>query len=271
MQNAEFKVNTDKCTGCGLCLSACPGNMVGGNVLRMENGHPVMNDQTDFGWHGCWRCQHCLAVCPAGAISVLGVSPDAVSGKPDSSIRDELPKLMNYRRSCREFKKDDVDSSVIDAMIDAVSAVPTGGNNQRLEFSVVYSRAAMKKLSEAVFGSAKQLSLLDPVESDDLGELRLYGAPHLFIAHKAAGDRFRDGDLVEQGLATAYFELLANAQGLGTVISTYAAELLTKSEGARQLLHIPQDHRFMAAVGFGYPAFEYARGISKRRKTYKII
>ena len=74
MGNAEFRVNTDKCIGCGLCLDVCPGNMVGGDVLRMMDGHPVMVDPGKFGWQGCWRCQHCLAACPEGAISILGVS-----------------------------------------------------------------------------------------------------------------------------------------------------------------------------------------------------
>ena len=270
MQNAEFRVNMEKCTGCGLCLKVCPGNMVGGDVLRMENGHPVMADQTKFGWQGCWRCQHCLAVCPTGAVSVLGVSPDRVPAKPDPGIREELPELIAYRRSCRDFKKKEVDREIIDDILASVSAVPTGGNNQRLEFSVVYSREAMRKVYNAVFGSARQTSMFETGEDDDLSELRIYDAPHLFIAHKAAGERFRDGDFVEMNLATAYFELLANAYGLGTVISTYSAELLTESKEAREILRIPEDHRFMTVVGFGYPKYEYARGIVKQRKIHRI-
>ncbi len=271
MQNAKFTVNAEKCSGCGLCLDVCPGNMVGGDVLRMEDGQPVMVDPARFGWQGCWRCQHCLAVCPAGAISVLGVSPGQVSAKPNPAIREELPKLMKYRRSCRAFKKDDVDSEIIDEILEAVSAVPTGGNNQRLEFSVVYSRNAMRKLYRAVFGSARQMSLFEPEAAEDFSDLRIYDAPHLFIAHKAPAERFRDGDFVEMNLATAYFELLANAYGLGTVISTYSAELLNESKEARQLLRIPEDHRFMTVVGFGYPKYQYARGIAKQRRIFKII
>ena len=270
MKTAEFKVNTEKCIGCGLCLNVCPGNMVGGDVLRMEDGHPVMTDQTKFGWQGCWKCQHCLAVCPEGAISVLGVSPEEVPAKPDPSLREELPKLMAFRRSCRDFRKDEVDAETIDAILDAVSAVPTGGNNNRLEFSVVYSRDAMRRIFRAQFGEARQMSLFEEEDADDLSALRLYDAPHLFIAHKAAGERFRDGDFVEMNLATAYFELLANANGLGTVISTYSAELLSKNKEVLRLLNIPEGHRFMTVVGFGYPKYHYARGIGKKRPVSKI-
>ncbi len=269
MQNAGFKVDTEKCTGCGLCLDVCPGNMVGGKVLRLEGGHPVMVDQTKFGWQGCWRCQHCLAICPVGAVSVLGESAESVSPAPDKSISEELPKLVKYRRTCRDFKKEDVDGKTINAILDAVAAVPTGGNNQRLEFTAVCSRDAMRKIYEAEFGKSRQMSLFDD-SSDDLSALRLYDAPHLFIAHKAVGDRFKDGDLVEINMATAYFELLANSFGLGTVVSTYSAELLSKNKEVMELLHIPEDHRFMTVVGFGHPEYKYARGISKKRKTYKI-
>ena len=271
MLSAQFTVDLEKCVGCGLCLNVCPGNMVGGDVLRMEAGHPVMVDQVRFGWQGCWRCQHCLAVCPTRAISVLGVSPEQVSAAPEPSIKEELPKLMQYRRSCRAFKRDNVSGETIDAILEAVSAVPTGGNNQRLEFSVVYSRDAMRKIYDAVFGSERQIELFDAAGADDLSALRIYDAPHLFIAHKAARERFRDGDYVEMSLATAYFELLANAYGLGTVISTYSAELLSNSKAARQILHIPEDHRFMTVVGFGFPRYEYARGIAKHRTTHKIM
>ncbi len=270
MDNARFFVNTDKCIGCGNCLEVCPGNMVGGDVLRFENDHPVMVDQSNFGWKGCWKCQHCLAVCPVGAISVLGISPEEVPEKPSESAKYELAKLMQFRRSCRAFKKDDVDKSIIDEMLKAVSAVPTGGNNHSLEFCVVESRKKMKELYDAVFGSAVQTSIFSDEDQDDLSALRLYDAPHLFIAHKAVGDRFQDGALTEMGLATAYFELIANAYGLGTVISTYSAELLFKSKRAKAFLGIPEGHKALAVIGFGYPEYEYARGVEKNKKINRI-
>ena len=271
MANAQFKVNTDKCTGCGLCLAVCPGNMINGDVLTMGDGQPVMVNQSKFGWDGCWRCLHCLAVCPEGALSILGLSPEEVPPKPDPHTAEELAKLMQFRRSCRDFRKEEVDTETIDEILDAVCAVPTGGNNQRLQFTVVYTRDAMKKVYGAVFGNDRQMSFLDEGgDEDDLSALRIYDAPHLFIAHKEASERFADGDVVEINMATAYFELLANAKGLGTIVSTYSAELLSKSREVRKLLNIPEDHRFMTVVGFGYPKYKYARGVRKSKPVYKL-
>ncbi|WP_443027915.1 hypothetical protein [Stomatobaculum longum] len=34
-----------------------------------KDGFPEMKSHERFGWRGCWKCQHCLAVCPHGAVS----------------------------------------------------------------------------------------------------------------------------------------------------------------------------------------------------------
>ena len=127
----------------------------------------------------------------------------------------------------------------------------------------------MRKVYTTMFANPKQLNFLEESD-DDFSALRIYDAPHLFIAHKQIGERFRDGDYVEINMATAYFELLANAYGLGTVVSTYSAELLSKNNQVRKLLCIPEDHCFMTVVGFGYPKYQYARGIQKRRPIHNI-
>ena len=54
------KIDEEKCTGCGLCASACHEN-----AIVMENGkaHLLRDDFCDgFG--------DCLPACPAGAISI---------------------------------------------------------------------------------------------------------------------------------------------------------------------------------------------------------
>ena len=67
-------------------------------------------------------------------------------------------------------------------------------------------------------------------------------------------------------IATAYFELLANAFGLGTIIMSYSSDVLQElSPKAKEMLGIPSDHYIKLIVGFGYPEIEYARGVQKDR------
>jgi nitroreductase len=102
-------------------------------------------------------------------------------------------------------------------------------------------------------------------------DLLFCGAPHLFIAHEKCTGKWAEDSKVNCNIATAYFELIANAFGLGTVIMSYPAEVLQElAPKAREMLNIPKDHYMKLIVGFGYPEIEYARGVQKdrRRKTH---
>ena len=58
-------------------------------------------------------------------------------------------------------------------------------------------------------------------------------------------------------LATAYFELLVNVFGLGTVIMSYPADVLQElAPAAREMLNIPADHYTNLIVGqYGFRFF----------------
>lgn len=267
MDNARFICDKDKCIHCGKCLKVCPGNILGGKVLEMKDGCPIMPNQTTFGWHGCWGCERCFAVCPTGAISIFGLKPNEKLDKPSANIKEDLTKLVRFRRSCRDYLDKDVDTKTIKEIMDAMGSIPTGGNNTTLEFSVVVNKSGMRKLYEAIYGRNVQLNMFEEANTDDFSKLRLYNAPCCFIAHKTNKTKFKKGMMTELGMSVAYFELLANSYGLGTIITNQTADLISKSPDARKLLHIPEDHEILAVVGFGYPKIEYARGVSKHKKT----
>ncbi len=52
-------VDSEKCTGCGLCVQVCPVEAIG-----LQHGVASVNAQT------CTGCGACVDVCPNGAISV---------------------------------------------------------------------------------------------------------------------------------------------------------------------------------------------------------
>jgi ferredoxin len=53
------KVDTDKCTGCGLCVEACPVE-----AITLENEKAKVDEGT------CVDCGACVSECPNEAISV---------------------------------------------------------------------------------------------------------------------------------------------------------------------------------------------------------
>ena len=106
MNKAQFVVDKNRCTGCGMCVKVCPGG-----VLSMgEEGRVQIEDFQEFGWSGCWKCEHCLAVCPAGAISIFGHCPkDSIPPVQADEASPVMDALIANRHSCRRYQDRSVD------------------------------------------------------------------------------------------------------------------------------------------------------------------
>lgn len=56
----SIRIKQDKCVGCGLCVEACPGNLIKLNA----DGKAWIKHEKD-----CWGCTSCLKECQKNAIS----------------------------------------------------------------------------------------------------------------------------------------------------------------------------------------------------------
>ena len=277
-RRTNFKVDTSKCIGCGNCINVCSGM-----VLEMKNGTPEMKHFEKFGWHGCWKCQHCLAVCPTGAIEIFNKKPENSSPKPKADMGEQMENLVKFRRSCRRYQKKNVKPEIIDSILSAMENVPTGGNSSSVEYTVIDDIDRVKEIWNIAYNQMEQnakrgiytYSFNDfyyrkmkesekTVRKDDM---LFCGAPHLFIAHKRCVGKWGEDAKVDCDIASAYFELLCNAHGLGTTIMSYSSDVIQDNPKAREMLGIPKDHYMKLIIGFGYPEIEYARGVQKERKA----
>ena len=277
-EKTHFKIDKNKCIKCGKCINTCSGM-----VIEFGNdGYPRMKEFERFGWRGCWRCQHCFAVCPQGAISIFDKDPKDSLSFPPKEMGTYMEQLITTRRSCRRFLDKNVDPDIITGMLNAMSAAPTGGNAQGVEYTVIDDKERVHEIwnsaykimdenakkhvythsfSDFYYGKMKQSE--KTVRKDDL---LFCGAPHLFIAHEKSEGKWAEDAKVNCNIATAYFELLCNAHGLGTAIMSYPAEVLNElAPDARQMLGVPKNHYMGLIIGFGYPETTYARGVQKER------
>ena len=282
-ERTKFSVDTSKCIGCGRCVNVCSGM-----VLELKEGHPEMKPFERFGWRGCWRCQHCLAVCPTGAISIFGKKPEQSLPMPPKEMGEYMEQLVTGRRSCRRFLDKNVDPDTVTHILSAMAAVPTGGNAQGVEYTVIDDKDRVHEIWQAAYSvmdaDAKRHiythsfsdfyygKMKESEKTVRKNDLLFCGAPHLFIAHEKCVGKWGEDAKADCIIATTYFELLCNAHGLGTTIMSYSAEVLNElAPKAREMLNIPKDHYTGLIVGFGYPEIPYARGVQKNRsaKTHR--
>jgi ferredoxin len=274
LQSFQFTVEREKCIKCGKCMKTCSS----GIIEWGQDGYPQLKEGVDgiVGWSGCYRCQHCLAVCPQGAISMLGKKPENSVLPVEAANAKQLEALMRNRRAIRRYLDKEVPREVIDEMLCLLENVPTGSNNQTLNFQVVYKKEEMDKLRKLVRDRAFELAeqgiypegftkkmfdsqvALEPHRNP--GDMFFVNAPHLLIIHSKKDIGLWQIDPV---LAMAWFDLICASRGIGSVMLTFPVRAIAKMPDVQALLGISDDRYYCAMMAFGYPEIEYARGVQR--------
>jgi ferredoxin len=125
MERVDLKVDYTRCKECGICLEECPQH-------KNRNSH----NHVDHDYEYCDRCLHCYAVCPHNAIIVDDVPKNDQSSE---LCADELLNHLMCRRSYRRFLIKPVTNESIEKLIESTKYIPSGGNDHRLEITVLTS------------------------------------------------------------------------------------------------------------------------------------
>ena len=272
----RFRSDPEKCIHCGRCMDVCSSQIL---FEDPEAGGEVrMRPEVDgvCGWAGCYRCQRCMAVCPTGAISILGKDPQDSVTPDQQATADQLAALMRMRRSCRNFLDKEVPREEIDEMLQLLENVPTGSNRQSLEFSVVYEKETMDKLRKLVHDRAFELAeegvypgtfnktdwecqiALEPTRNH--GDMFFLNAPHILVVSSPKGVGCWH---IDPFLAASWFDLICASRGIGCIIETMPVGALSKMPEVRSLLGVPEERYFGAILAFGYPAEGFVRGVQR--------
>jgi len=70
IRSAVLDIDTKPCTGCGVCVEACPANVLRVQGPKWLNDHHVRISSPD----ACNGCLACVTACPRDAIRVLAGS-----------------------------------------------------------------------------------------------------------------------------------------------------------------------------------------------------
>lgn len=235
-----------------------------------EEGYPFIALEKEL---TCYRCEHCLAICPEGSISILGLkasdSRPLNGGYPDSVA---LETLIKGRRSVRRYRDENLDPALFQQLLDVAWHAPTGVNSRQVRFTVLDDKEKVATLRDEVMAGLVRLAkegglakgkeyytrFIDLWEKHKV-DILFRHAPHLLIVTAPKDVACPVQDCL---IAMSYFELYAQANGVGTLWNGLAkgaiSDLLPE---LRQRLGIPDDHLFGYVMSFGLPAVHYARTV----------
>ena len=261
----DFHVDGKRCTRCGWCVQDCPARI----VARSGEGVPAIAPEDE---EKCLACQHCLAVCPTGALGILGRDPDRSLplGPGTFPPLEQMDLFVRGRRSVRHYRDGNVPRALLDRLMQSLANTPTGSNARELTFTLVDDRAVMKRFQdrslEALRAALPDLPerfafLRDLVVNAPEAAIALLfrGAPHALIVSAPPDALCADQDVP---LCLAYFEFLAQSAGLGTVWWGLLKMILENAPELKALLGLPADHVYYAML-FGLPAVRYARTVQR--------
>ena len=261
----QFHVDQEKCTRCGECVSECPVN-----ILVIGDGMPFVAEARSG---DCIGCQHCLAVCPEGAVSVLGLLPE------DSYTLDnaetvsylQIDRLLKGRRSVRRYLQEDVESNVIEKLLQTAFHAPSGRNDRRLSFSVIDSQEVMNRFREQTYEGLAELVKTSDLPSgyeffvDIVNGWTMYQvdvlfrwAPHLVVVTVPVDSPSAEVDGI---IALSHFEIAAQSVGLGTLWNGLVKMSITLLPELKIPLKIPEETLIGFTMSFGKPEVSYTRSV----------
>lgn len=263
----QFTVNDDRCTRCRLCVSDCPSRIIDQQGREVPN---ILAEKES----ACIHCQHCLAICPTGAVSIFGRNPDDSLPLPAGCFPtlDQMTTLARGRRSVRQYRDENVDPALLSRLLTTLANAPTGVNKQELTFIVIDDKDVMARFQHqtmdalgAAFAAGRvppraaylQAVLSWPFEHQVKFLFRT--APHALLVSAPPDAPCPTQDIA---LTLAYFELLAQSAGLGTVWWGMLAMAMELVPELKAFWGLPNNHLYYGML-FGVPAVHYPRAVQR--------
>lgn len=291
---ADIKINEEKCTGCGLCVSVCKDY---GIVL--EDKKVRISETPCF---GCIGCGHCMAICPTGAIEIQGRELSqgdlfTLPGKDTAATYGQLLSLLRRRRSIREFKNIPVEDEIIEKILAAAVTAPMGLPPSDVNVLVFDTpekvRAFARDFCDYLesmkwFVSGWFLTLMRPFwgrANDEMFRAFIKPLFHIYIDNMKKGINLVNydaplaiyfygspyADPADPIIAATYAMLAAEALGLGTCMLGAIHPMIQSGKKAkifREKHGIKYPSREGIFVIFGYPDIQYHKGV---RRTFASI
>jgi ferredoxin len=288
-EKAEIRIDSVKCTGCGLCVSVCKDFS-----LILKDGKAQVSNEPMF---GCIGCGHCMAICPEGAIEIHGrtLSPDDLYELPSreqASNYEQLLALLQRRRSIREFHDKSVPADMIEKILAVARTAPMGLPPSDVNVMILDSREKNRAFANDFcsylegmkwFVSDWFLALMRPFWGKSNNEMFRGFVKPLFRVYTEGmknGDNLVNYDAplsmyfygspytdpADPVVAATYAMAAGESMGLGTCMLGAIHPLIQNGKRAKQFRErhgIKYTSREGLFVIFGFPSVKYKKGIKR--------
>lgn len=262
-------VDNEKCVGCGLCVKDCFAN----DIKIVDEKAKVRNI-------ACFKCGHCIAVCPKGAVSTDEYNMEEVKAYNETEFKIDSEALLNFikfRRTTRQFKDKDVEAEKISKIIEAGRFTQTGSNSQNVSYVVVKDK--IDELKELVFENLKikgeeilnnlneqtkpfkryaqmWIKMYESYKENPKNDRLFFNAPVVILVVSDSQ--------VNASLASSNMELMTNALGLGTFFSGFFTFAAQGNEKIRELVELEENKEIVTCMIIGYPNVNYVRTVPRK-------
>lgn len=261
-------LDKEKCIGCGLCVKDCWFG-----AINIQNG------KTDCDYNRCFKCGHCIAICPKNCFSLDDYGPMEVQDYCSEKFDISPQKLLNFikfRRTIRQFLPKPVERTMIEEILQAGRFTQTGGNQQKISYIVVQEKLQeLRKLAiDKLYGMSQQLidtedatlkryagiwqTMHDDYEENPNGRDKLFlKAPLLLIVTSPSQ--------IDGGLASANIANMIDATpGLGTCFSGFFTRAASGDPIFHEFLGINPGYSICASMMVGYHNTKYQRTVPRK-------
>jgi len=291
-----ISLNQNVCTNCLECKHVCP-NYVFGMISKPNAAQELYIRYPEQ----CCACGHCIAVCPADALSHPELPRDEfVPLAPPSIAPEMMQALLFSRRSIRHYKPDPVPEELVETLLTAAAHAGTSSNGQTEAFVVIKDRALLKTLEllavdvlwqsgfKHLGGNGIVTRLLEKEYGSEL--VRQYRPYHGIFRHRREngeieGVVFRNAPLiiiahglkanvlagVNCALALRNIELLALTMGLGTCWVGFLVGAAARSKKVRDCIGLEANRRILGALMVGYPDEQFHCKLPRKSRPVRWI
>lgn len=259
------KINAEKCIGCGLCAADC----IALNIEVKDEKAYVKND--------CFKCGHCVAICPAGAISIPEYDMADVEEYEKDRFELKAENVLHaikFRRSIRNYKQKKVDPKDLEQILQAGRYTATAKNTQNCTF--VFVQESLEELKNRVW------EYIDYVAVTEGRNVSRDFLPFVAFNRRRKADPnddylFRNAPVVvyiatdctiDAGLAAQNMENIAVAMGMGVLYNGFLARVTDINEELKKWLGL-EGKQIQACMLLGYPDRVYKR--TAPRDAAKVI